>query len=797
MITLSHHQLLIDGQPRVLIAGEVHYFRLPVERWDTTLDLAVQAGCNTIATYLPWHMHEEIEGHIDWTGRTRPHLNLVLFLEKVAARGLMVFLRPGPFIMAEMKNEGLPYWLLKKYPEIIPTTWDHQPVSTYTVDYLHPAFLQATQRYYASLFPHIQRFLHQNGGPIVTIQLDNEIGMLSWVSNSPDLTPTVLVGFRQFLSTLYGENLLTRYPYFEHVETFNQHIISPTDDAVQVHYDLGLYMRRRFKQFADELRHMFEQLGVQDIPYVINIHGTSDGRALLYPIGLSQLLEAFDEPNHLGGSDLYLEDFHMGSFHDFYIVNGMQASLNTHGQPLATVEFNCGDGNFGDDLGIRMDPASTDLKTRICIAQGHKVINYYLLSGGTNDRLFVAPHDGNDRIAITGQRHGFAAPINPEGLPNTSFGRLSEVNTTVLTHESILANMLPCYDAIAMGWMPDYFMTESAYPGSESVKAIYKNLKTHRAGNMWNVVTKLLLLRTINPKVVNLQSATYDLHQHPVLYVESARYMASDVQRRLLSYVQHGGKLFLGGEFPIADLLGQPCTLLVDGLGIQPHDIVYDQHHLYLSVAPVGSLAHHPETRVYYAQPFSGAKVAPLATIYHTHQMVAGHVQVGLGEAILWMSPLPGHIHLLDDLLHLLDYQGTLRHDYAAHGIVVIPTTHSTESLYHLINVDNFEKTFALTIDNHALFGGHHLHLPAKRGLILAHGVTTNIGRIQWSTLELSAIQATRLSFRAHPGDHQIQLETTHDLVCSLPVMMTRVDHIVTLSFHCNSDHLEFTVSRA
>ena len=26
--------------------------------------------------------------------------------------------------MAEMKNEGLPYWIYEKHPEIVPVTWD-------------------------------------------------------------------------------------------------------------------------------------------------------------------------------------------------------------------------------------------------------------------------------------------------------------------------------------------------------------------------------------------------------------------------------------------------------------------------------------------------------------------------------------------------------------------------------------------------------------------------------------------------------------------------------------------------
>lgn len=51
----------------------------------------------------------------------------------------------------------------------------------------------------------------------------------------------------------------------------------------------------------------------------------------------------------------------------------------------------------------------------MCIAQGNRLLNYYLFAGGRNYRLDERRGDGNDRIAATGERHGFAAPIDPEG----------------------------------------------------------------------------------------------------------------------------------------------------------------------------------------------------------------------------------------------------------------------------------------------------------------------------------------------------------------------------------------------
>lgn len=794
MVELKNYEFIIDGQPRLIIAGEVHYFRLPMERWDATLDQAIEAGCNTIATYLPWHYHEEVEGYIDWVGERHQQLNLKLFLEKIRARGLMIFLRPGPFIMAEMKNEGLPYWLMKKYPHIIPTTWDHQVVSTATVDYSHPDFLSEVKKYYHSLMPIIRPFLHQNGGPIIAIQLDNEIGMLSWVSNSPDLTPTTLHLFKAYLHTTYRELVHDRYPYID-TEEFTRRIISPQVDAAQIHFDLGNFMRHRFRNYADQLKTFFDEEGVTSVPYVINVHGTSDGRALLFPIGLSQLKDTFDAPHYLAGSDLYLGDFTMNNFHDYYIVNGMQQSLNHYHQPLATVEFNCGDGNFGDDLGMRMDPASTDLKARLCFAQGHKVINYYLLSGGENALLDEQPNDGNNRIAITGQRHGFAAPIGPEGQYNITFKRLAEVNHSLLSHEKLLANSHPIFDRIAMGWIPDYFMTESAYPRSEHVRTIYQNIRNHREGQVWNSVMKLLLLRTISAQIIDLQSQQLSASSCPILIIESARYMSELIQSRLVEYVRTGGSLWLFGELPEFDMEGNRLTILIDALQVSPQPSVFDQHRLYLSVTPEGPLQHRPEYRIYTAQPWTCLHSLPLLSITHTHEQVAGIIHHHMGKVMLWCAPVPGHLELLDHWLQLFTYQSNFKIDDPQHGVVLIANEGPQGQLIHLINIDNVDKKFHILHHDRVMLGGHQIQLPAKRGLILPVDLKLPVFVINYSTMELQTYDKQSLVFRAYPGEHAISIEGNVRLTSSkTPKSIRQNSHRVEIEYHFNSEDSELVI---
>ena len=186
MIDIRGRRIIRNGRPCLIMAGEVHYFRLARGDWAQRLDALQEVGCDCVASYIPWLFHELPDGTIDVVGHSRPERDLAAFIDECAERGLSFLARPGPFVMAELKNEGLPYRLYEEHPQILPTGWDGAPAPTRTVDYLAPAFLAEVDRWYAAVMPILAARLEPMGGPVLGVQLDNEIGMLAWVSNSPE-----------------------------------------------------------------------------------------------------------------------------------------------------------------------------------------------------------------------------------------------------------------------------------------------------------------------------------------------------------------------------------------------------------------------------------------------------------------------------------------------------------------------------------------------------------------------------------------------------------------------------------
>ncbi|MFG6495339.1 beta-galactosidase [Fictibacillus sp. UD] len=753
MIEIKNKQIIIDGKPVLITCGEIHYYRLDKSDWQDRLDKLKETGCNAVATYVPWLWHEPVEGQFDFTGKTRPKTDLAGFIDLCTENGFYFFVRPGPFIMAEMKNEGLPYWVYEKHPEIIPVGWDESEPTTPTVDYLAPGFLQEVRKYYEKVMEVVTPRIYQNGGKIIAFQLDNEIGMLSWVSNTPDLTDNVLNDFSNWLSERYGDNVSLRYPFsLEESAERNAAFRSPKEEyAAQLLKDLGYYMRYRFAKYIAILREYAEEFGVKDIPFVVNIHGTGGGRGFTYPIGISQLYETYTQaPGYISGSDIYFGDLDMKTFQDLYIINGLMEAVHNEDQPLTSVEFNCGDGNFGETLGERYDPSAADFKFRMCLAQGNRLINYYLFAGGKNARLDTLVDDGNDRIASTGERHGFAAPIGPEGHYNYTFPRMSRVNQSVMAVSDKLARMDEERDNVSFAFIPDYYMTEYRYPKSEVMREILSNIEANRGAGAWEIMGRAMLLNGYRFTAVDVQNKLLDVTKTPVLALPSARYMDSAIQQKLVNYLNTGGKILLYGEVSLFDMEGKECTILADALGVTSKGYHRDRYKNYLSIYGDNWASGQPEIRSGFAQGFEVAEgVTPILRVYGSNDVCGFESEIGNGCAIVVAGSYRCDLPFFKKALERLGSRAKLTNDCHYHGIFMTSTSNvDGERFIHILNLDGFDKEFTIYEDEEALFGGRKLLLQSKDGVMLPVNLAAGNAKIAYATAEVTGVSADHIDFR-------------------------------------------------
>uniref|UniRef100_A0A672T6D5 Beta-galactosidase-like n=1 Tax=Sinocyclocheilus grahami TaxID=75366 RepID=A0A672T6D5_SINGR len=140
-----------DGKPFQYISGSIHYSRIPREYWKDRLLKMYMTGLNAIQVYVPWNFHETVQGVFNFAGDR----DLEYFLNLANQTGLLVILRPGPYICAEWEMGGLPAWLLQK-PNII--------------------LRSPASEWLAELLTKMRPWLYQNGGNIISVQVENEYG---------------------------------------------------------------------------------------------------------------------------------------------------------------------------------------------------------------------------------------------------------------------------------------------------------------------------------------------------------------------------------------------------------------------------------------------------------------------------------------------------------------------------------------------------------------------------------------------------------------------------------------------
>lgn len=156
-----------NGRVTPIISGEMHYFRVPHQYWRHRMKMMKAMGLNTVCTYISWNIHEPEPGVWDFSGDK----DLAGFIKTAGEEGLMVILRPGPYICAEWEFGGYPWWL--------------QNIKGMEVRCDNPEFLSHTKIYINRLFQEIGNLQITKNGPVVMIQSENEFG--SYVAQRKDI----------------------------------------------------------------------------------------------------------------------------------------------------------------------------------------------------------------------------------------------------------------------------------------------------------------------------------------------------------------------------------------------------------------------------------------------------------------------------------------------------------------------------------------------------------------------------------------------------------------------------------
>ena len=180
--TIGNKTFLLNGQPFIVKAAEVHYPRIPRPYWEHRIQMCKALGMNSVCIYIFWNIHEQKEGEFNFTDNN----DVAEFCRLAQKNGMYVIVRPGPYVCAEWEMGGLPWWLLK-----------NKDIKLRERD---PYFMERVKLFEEKVGEQLKPLTIQNGGPIIMMQVENEYG--SYGEDKPYVSE-----IRDCLRGIYGKEL--------------------------------------------------------------------------------------------------------------------------------------------------------------------------------------------------------------------------------------------------------------------------------------------------------------------------------------------------------------------------------------------------------------------------------------------------------------------------------------------------------------------------------------------------------------------------------------------------------------
>jgi beta-galactosidase len=707
-------QFWLDDQPQMIQAGEFHYFRSSQDQWENRLSYLKKAGFNSLATYIPWLWHQLQENNSDFDGHSHPMRNLQGFLDLAMEMGFMIIARPGPYIMAETRNEGIPPWVFEQYPQV--AFINQYGKAENIASYLHPAFQDCVRKWYQAVFAILAPRQITRNGKIFLVQLDNEMGMMAWVRSILDINPDTLDKFGLFLQQSYGSTLAERYPTENLVNFLREEIQFPSERyGGRVVEDYRRFYRYYLRDYASFLLLEATSCGLE-VPPVINIHGFSNG-GKTFPIGLSQLHQVMRLPQIISATDVYPISISEGNIHDLILVNEVTKSLQNPDQALFSIEFQAG-GNLDFGFG---QTSLYDLYSRLCISTGMRAINHYLFFDGENDPI-LSPV----------KRHDWGHPVRKDGSLRKHYYRYIQLSKTLAAYGSELILAKPRTVA-TIGFILDYFMTEVNNKFTQEST----NILTHqREAVLFDMLARGLSLTHRPFNVIELEGCELDPSETPVCWVMMEKVCTANIQQKLVNYLHRGGKLFMAGRICLEDDDHQECTIVKEAIGIQQveSDPPFQQGTIHAF--------NYPDVPATFIESYSGTFDEVFATRL-SGETVGFITSVGKGQVIMFGAAVPANT--LDDLeiLNQIALKTGIQPLFHLSNWADVRISQGKKGAFLFLN--NYQDDPVETIiqyEEKHLFNGYPVRIPPRRGVILPLDWHLRDGIIiNYITSEISEVQ--------------------------------------------------------
>jgi beta-galactosidase len=545
-----------------LNSGEIHYFRIKRELWDKHLTAAKEAGLNTVSTYVPWAWHEDTEGVFDFTGRMDPERDLEGWIESCRAHGLYCILKPGPFILAETRGAGLPGWFLEKFAlGVKMRNRNGEPVNSDGVSLFHPVYLEKVALWYDQVMPLISRHEISNGGPVIMMQICNEIGVFSWLAHQGDYGEEVKRRFVSFLSNKFNDIEQLNSLWGEEYNDFKD-IELPPDGRMPYQsredrgrdYEWHMFWRTYYGDYLRMLSKMARERGVT-VPFYHNLPGWIYGSGYEFPVNITMYEDLFEDKSEIiFGVDHIPEFLSHRNMHDDRIINDITEAMQGN-KPLFAAEFQCGSREYH----VVTNPREMELFYKASLAHGLTGWNYYMFSQGRNQR----------QRGYSGSTFYWFTPLTPEGKRKSLFPLVKRMSGLLNVMDRIILEAKRKAE-ICVLFYPPYYATELERPetGASGLAFSYASI---RRPAYFDGLLKALQVLNVDYDMADLNKATAEsIGKYKQVWVFSTDEMNAGPQKAIVDYVQNGGNIVIFPCLPDREMSQKPCTIIREALSIEP-----------------------------------------------------------------------------------------------------------------------------------------------------------------------------------------------------------------------------------
>ncbi len=562
---ISTHSLALNGKDTFLYSGEVHYFRIPRPYWAKHLQALADAGCNAVSTYVPWSWHEAEEGRFDLTGRTHPERDIEGFVELARKHNLFVTLKPGPYVMAETTDQGIPTWLTSRYPDTLALDENGRPWG--------PAFIAfASQTFRDKAAKWLRHFSEKvvvprqslRRGAVIMMQLCNEIGMFQWLGARGDYSASNMAAWQNYLRKHYPNlrelgRLLDR-------ELHDYADVKPPHDVCETRREFVLYrLWHDFHRwlYADYVKYNADALreaGVK-VPLFTNVGGWVYGRAHEFALnGTFHRESSKVRPDVLYGLDHIPEFVSPLNAHDGIVANQTAAELQGRRGPLYSAELQLGSREHG----VQTYPNELGLFYRHCIIHGLTAMNFYMFAQGRNPK-----GRGSD-----GPLFYWYNAVNYKGARQPSFPMVQDLGEWLKYNGAFVVNAQRP-SSLGVGFYPHLYETEFLVPilgkGTKlnaGKLGLSMDPVDFRNRAYFDGVLRILTQKSVPYEMADLtRRSIRELLKYQRLVVLPNEQMDAETQAKLVEFVRAGGNLVIFPMLPVYDLDFNPCRVMEESFG--------------------------------------------------------------------------------------------------------------------------------------------------------------------------------------------------------------------------------------